>query len=602
MADYSSFRHPITHTEDIRTAAEIESNAPIYNQYYILPEDCENGDHVGKVNFLWSHQKFFNRRWATQIEDKSYSFEIKSGNSDEAFSISAEGELSVEKASLFKETRYLLVRVKLFATYYQDTICKVYKIPVQNCVYFDNDVKDKGQGTRKHPYRRWRDNFYGSNPVIGTGKAGMYYLWKRGQRIEDWTKVQNPLINGKLPPYITLGAWGKGPRPIIDGSNNKTSERFCDVGDARLNGTSVTSATNPEGVAHNICIMDIATDFDGKGRWYPYQVGMYGKGNRFIRLKCSTCLEWEDGFFWVKNHPGAEGSGFIDALFQDIETYDSKYRAIKFESGGIKGRNFRCYTSVMDSETPLSAANAPFVDLKYADLQCKDNRRSLGIQIRAEAHCYEWFYLKGYQDAMNPFRHVAHNGLDASFGIKNSGFKHILIDGCTRFICQSVNNGPTDKKPVGIYFKYIDVMNSSMAKGGLTIAQGARDTLIEMCNLGDSPGIVIFPDTSGTVIRNCTVPGRIDRRAEATIINTVFGRLAGMGGGKIISSASPLKPAYFVNMAEGNYRPAHGSPLVGAASPTINLAYDLEGNEMRSFPTIGCYELAPDPAPEEKDH
>ena len=594
MTDYSSFKHPITHTEDIRTVSEIASKEPVYNQYYILPQDCENRDQIGKVNFLWSHQKFFNRRWGISIDDSSYTFEISAGNSGNAFSISTEGELTIDKASLFIATRYLTVRVKLFENYFEETICKVYRIPVKNCVYFDYEVNGKGEGTRKNPYKRWKDHFYGSAPAIATGKSGNFYLWKRGQRIEDWTKVQNPLIKGERPGYITLGAWGKGSRPIIDGSNNKNSERFCDVGDARLNGTSVTVATNPDGVAHNICIMDIETDFDGEGRWYPYQVGMYGKGNRFIRLKCSTVLEWEDGFFWVKNHPGAEGSGLLEALFQDIETYDSKYRAIKFEGGAIKGRNFRCYTSVIDSETPLSAANAPFVDLKYADLQCGDNKRSLGIQVRAEAHTYEWFYLKGYQDAMNPFRHVAHNGLDESFGIKNSGYQHILIDGCTRFICQSVNNGPTDKKPIGIYFKNIDVMNSSGASGGLTIAQDAADTLIEMCNLGDSPGIVVFPDTSSTVIRNCTVPGKIDRRAATTIINTVYGRLMGAGGGEIITSVSPLKPSYFVDMVGGNYRPAPGSPLIGAATE-LNQAHDLEGNEMRNFPTIGCYELAPDP-------
>lgn len=593
MVDYSSFKHPITHVEDIRTAPEVASKEPIYHQYYILPEDCDDGDNVGKVNFLWSHQKFFNRRWGTSIDDSSYSFEIRSGNSDKAFSISSQGELIIEKSSLFVTTRYLTVRVKLFETYFEDTICKVYRIPAKNCVYFDFKVDGKGEGTRKNPYKRWQDHFYGSAPAIATGKAGYFYLWKRGQRIEDWTKVQNPLIGGKRPAYITLGAWGKGPRPIIDGSNNKSSERFCDVGDARLNGTSVTMKTNPEGVAHNICIMDIETDFDGDGPWYPYQVGMYGKGNRFIRLKCSTVLTWEDGFFWVKNHPGAKDSGFLEALFQDIETYDSKYRAIKFEGGGVKGRNFRCHTSIIDSETPLSAANAPFVDLKYADLQCLDNKRSLGIQIRAEAHTYEWFYLKGYMDAMNPFRHVSHNGLDDSFRIKNSGFKHILIDGCTRFICQSVNNGPTDKTPIGIYFINIDIVNSSRAKGGLTIGQDAVDTIIQMCNLGDSPGIVVFEDTSATVISNCTVPGKIDRRAATTIINTVFGRLAGSGGGDIITSVSPLKPSYFVDMAGGNYRPAHGSPLVGSATP-INNFYDLEGNEIRNFPTIGCYELAPE--------
>ena len=47
-------------------------------------------------------------------------------------------------------------------------------------------------------------------------------------------------------------------------------------------------------------------------------------------------------------------------------------------------------------------------------------------------------------------------------------------------------------------------------------------------------------------------------------------------------------------MAGGDYRPAPGSRLIGAGTK-MEQPVDLDGNEMRNFPSIGCYELAPDP-------
>jgi hypothetical protein len=595
-----NFKHPITHTEDIRTVAEIASGAAEYNQYYILPDNCEDDDNVGKVNFLWSHQKFYNRRFGTSVMDGSYTFTIVGGNGDGAFSIGHNsGELYIDNASLFTSSRLLTVRVRLFESYYQDTICKIDRIAATDCVFFDTGVAGtSGLGTRTDPYSGWSAHFYGGD-LIEWGTAGKYYLWKRGQTFEDWTKIRNPLIGGGRPDYITLGAYGKGDRPKIDGSNNATSERFCDVSDSRLNGTSYTATSNPEMVAYNVRIMDIETTFDGNGNWYPYQVGMYGKGLRFHRLKCSMVTTWEDGFFWVKNNPGSVGAGNIEALFQDIETYDSKYRGIKFESGGIIGRNFRCYTSLSDTETPLSPANAPYVDLKFIDQQVSDNQRGLGMQIRAAQHVIQWAYLKGYRDAMNPFRHEAHNGLDDSYRLKNSGFKHILIDGCTRNIGQFVSNGGV-KVPRDIFFSHIDVINSENVSFGLHIHGDAENTLIEMCNLGNTPGIVVFGDASGTQIRNCTIPGVIDRRSPVTIINSVYGNLVGVGGGFVISSISPLQEAFFKNMQAKDYRPAEGSILIGAGTD-IDLEFDLDGNDVPVAPSIGAYEYMetdPDPDPD----
>lgn len=591
------FQHPITHIEDIRKPSEI-GVAPVYHQYYTLPGNCEIGDNVGKVNFLWSHQKFFNRRWAATLTDSGYTFEIISGNEDSAFDIDgSNGELTVLIPANFTVDRYLTVRVKVFEWYYQDTMCRIEHLDPSDCVFLDYSVVSGGDGSRSNPYKRWQDHYYGGSPAIGTGTPGKYYLYKRGQVIEDWGKIKNPKISGQLPPYITIGAWGQGGIPKIVGNNNATSERFLDIGSSSLDGVVQTEATNPDDVAYNVRVMDIETDYDGlgadeTGQWYPYQISMYGKGHRFHRLKCSTVTIWEQGFFWFRNKPGASGSGNLQCLMQDIETYDSKYRAIKFESGGITGRNFRCYTTLTETETPISAANAPFVNLKYGDCQCTNNTIGLGLQVRAESHTYEWFYLKGYRNALNPFRHTSHDALDDSYRIKNSGYSHILIDGCTDYLSQFLGTGT--KIPNGVYFRYIDVVNSDAAiTNGLTVGREAENTLIEMCNLGDSPGVLIFEGTTGSLIRNATIPGTIDRRASADIINTLYGALTGAGGGSVTTSTAAPATGNFLKESDKNYRLLKGSSLI-ASGTGASLEYDMDGNPVPDVPSQGCYEVVTD--------
>ena len=584
-----TFEHPITHTEDIRTLQDIANSELPHHQYYAVPANCVDGDNVGKVNFLWSHQKFYNRRFGANLTDASYSFEIVYQNVDNAFSISSTGELIIEDASLFTSTRLLTVKISVSADYWEETLCKVERVPVADCVFFDSSVTGaNGSGTRSDPYRGWGNHFYGGD-LITYGTPGKHYFWKRGQTHADWTKTRNPLIDGERPPYITLGAYGAGDRPIINGSTLANHERFCDISDSSLYGTNETGIESPEKVAYNVRIMDIETTCDDTASWYPYQIGMYGKGCRFYRLKCSNLSTWEDGFFWARNSPGLPGTGKIEAIFQDIETYNSKYRAIKLEGGEVVGRNFYCETQLDDTETPLSAANAPNVDLKYGVQIVKDNQRGLGMQIRAENHNYEWFYLKGYRDAMNPYKHSAHNGLDDTFRPKNSHFKNIIIDGCTASICGFVSGGG-NRNPQNIKFINIDVVNSPGAIGGLNVNQGAEGTVIEMCNLGDSAGVKIAADTVGTEIRNCTVPGSIDRVGNATITNSVYGSLTGVGTGTITTSLTPLLSAYFRDMAGKVYKPVEGSALLGAGTD-LSLSLDLDGNLVLDIPAIGCYEL-----------
>jgi hypothetical protein len=229
--------------------------------------------------------------------------------------------------------------------------------------------------------------------------------------------------------------------------------------------------------------------------------------------------------------------------------------------------------------------------LKYADLQCTDNTQGLGIQIRAENHNYEWFYLKGYQDCFNPYKHVSHNGLPDSYRPKNSYYKNILIDGCTGSIGGFVSGGG-NRNAQNIKFINIDVINSPGA-GPLNINQGAEGTIVEMCNLGDSGDITVDADSSGTEIRNCTVPGTITRNGNATIVNTVYNHLTGSGTGSITTSITPLASAYFINFDGHVYKPSEGSALLGSGT-SIGLTMDLEGNPVQTPPSIGCYESSDD--------
>lgn len=562
--------HPITHD----------------SQYYAVPEDCVNGDNVGKVNFHWSHQKFYNRLFGTALTDASYTFQIVNGNADGAFQINGgTGELTVLDASQFTATRNITVRIFVAVGYFQDTICEINRIPAADIIYFDYTVSGTaGSGTRADPYKRWQEHAFGG-ANLGSGTPGKYYLYKRNQTFTDWIKVRNPLIGGNPPPYITVGAWGQGARPIIDGTANELSNRFMDIGSATLNGSTVTEATNPERVAYNIRVMDIETKYENVGDWYPYQIGMYGSGHRFHRIKCSD-VYFQDGFMWFRNTIAAN-AGRIYTEMYDVEMYDSKYRAIKFESGDITGRNFRCHTTYAATETPISAANRMNVDLKYGDCQCTDNTIGLGLQIRARDHHYEWFYLKGYKEALVPFSHTSHDGQGEDFRPRGS-FKNILLDGTTANEGAFYTNGGSQKAD-GILYKNIDSINAAVGCNGLTVSDGATNTEIQYAKPGGDRGVIVYESATGTKLINLTVTGQIDLRAAAQIINTLYGSITGAGVPAFVTSTEAPAPANFVDYP-ADARLVAGSALIQAGTDQ-SILLDIENKTVLIPPSQGAYEF-----------
>ena len=226
--------HPITHT----------------TQKYICPADAENGDNIGKVEHLRSHADFHNRRFGTNVIDSDYTFKIVSGNSDGTFIIEQNtGELKISNINNFTTDRTLTVRVYLYDWYYQDTQCEISRIPVEDCIYFDPDTDAENRnGTRNAPWRKLRTS-------LTESQAGKTYLFRRDRNItNDWTVIINP-INSE---YINIGAWGKGNRPVIDGSDNITgnkNNRFVQIGG---DGFSSSGAT-PELEGNNVRIFDLET-------------------------------------------------------------------------------------------------------------------------------------------------------------------------------------------------------------------------------------------------------------------------------------------------------------------------------------------------------
>lgn len=530
-------------------------------QKYIVPSNAVNGDNVGKVEHLRSHKEFHNRRFGTNVIDSDYTFSIVGGNTDNAFSIDpATGELTVANITNFTATRTLTVRVSLYAWYYQDTDCVINRIPAVDCIYFDPDSEAEiRDGSRSAPWRKIRTSATES-------QAGKTYLFRRGALISnDWMV----LINSLASSYIQIGAWGQGPRPVINGTNNLSggkNNRFIQIGG---DGFSSSGAT-PELHGNNISIFDLETTLDdpATNAWYPFEVKPFGKNIEFHRIKCSNIEAFQDGFIWLTGPYESGADPNRNILLRDIECRQFKYRAIKPESGGVTLENTWFYTSLPQTETPLGFATHPYCEAKYIRSKVVDaNTSKFGLQVRTHNHNYHWASLDGYPNTLTVY--FLSNTYDIN---SNVGFHDILIKnaiGKTGYFGRA--NGTT-KTANGVVFERVDVVASIQ---GIEISENAQNTLVKYCDLTGCAGHSV-KDYNGTLtkIHNISA-GTIDLvPTDAEVINTQYSTILGSPATSTANSTSTLEEDLIYSGVDLGY------------------TKDLRGFDLPSSPSIGAYELS----------
>lgn len=562
-------------------------------QVFILPSNCETGDTVGDVHVLWSHVEFHNDFFGTSFGWSNYIYSIVGGNADGAFSInSATGRLWVANAALFGSTREITIRATLPDGSFGDCNCQIQRVLFSNCVFFDSSVVGNGgSGTRSDPYQKWSVR----QSVLGNGEAGKTYLYKRGQTFQDYIEIYNPLVDGELPEFINIGAWGVGDRPVMNLTNNTTAQRFLNHG---WSGITNSNHTANEGLkAFNVRVLDIITTQDTMTNRYAIQVAQYCAAIHVHRCRFENTT-FADGHVWMRSgmeagyYPGPE---YKSKLF-DVEFFQGTDRSLKIEDGNVMVRNVWARNEGSAStETPISAANHPDVDCMYGWCSLDNNDRALGLQIRSLDHTYRFFYLKGYKNPLVVFRHTSHNAYPEGLYAAQGKFEDILIDGVGEDIGITTGNGGIHI-PKDVVYRRIKVKNAT--SGFLSVDTGSKNFLIESVDTGESNGIWIGPTATETVIRHVSVPTtiRIDASSDDTQLeNSWYSNLTGSGGVAMLANQSSPAASNFVDYPT-DLRLVEDSSLRGAGTAS-EAELDLYGREFLNPPSIGAYEFVEDVPP-----
>lgn len=559
LANIYSRRHPICHHE----------------WSTVVPADCENGDNIGKVSYLYTHAEFFSFYWryATPLEHEDYSYEIVGGNGDGAFAIDAEGELTVANASNFTETRDITVRVKVFDWYFNDCTCTIRRIPVEDCIYFDFSVSaGAGDGTRSNPYKSFADRV----SILGNGEAGKSYFWRRGQTFtQEWSKLWQPDINGE---HINYAGWGQGPCYKIDLSSNLTSQRFVDIG------TSL-SGTWEQNTCHNFRMYDAEFTHDMSSTVFPIQGNPYGKNWEIHRIKAENCT-FSNGFLWFI---GVFSVGYIEKNLKisDIQTSISTSRQVKFECGDVEGWNFKCYNDNSSNGALISATTHPFVSLKYVHYTHEnEDENSLGMNLRARGHSVEYavFDVKGYPMVL--FNLGSSEGQGADYNIDDSCyFKNIIVKRCEANALNICINQTANNEINGARFENI----ISFTGKPFWVHETAKNLKFRNILMQGSGtfGIRVWAsagDNGSPVIENCTILGftnsvQADSGKNATIRNSIITNLSG----DVTDENNTTVTTDFQDPANNNYRISVTSPLNWSV-PNIGNDFDIVGIE---WPTSG---------------
>jgi hypothetical protein len=554
----------------------------------VVPADCEAGDNIGKVSYLYTHADFYKLYWpyAPDLEHEDYLYEIVGGNSDGAFAIDADGELTVNNPANFTADRTITVRVKVFDWYYNDCVCTIRRIPVEDCIYFDG--VSGGNGTRSNPY----STFASVVGTLGNGEAGKSYFWKRGVTYtNEWSKIWQPDINA---PYINFAGWGQGSNQKIDLSQNLTSQRFVDIG------TSL-EGTWEENTCHNFRMYDFEFTHDMSNTVFPVNGNPYGKNWEIHRLKCENTT-YSNGFLWFI---GVFSVGFIDKNLEisDIQTSNSTSRQVKFECGGVKGWNFKCWNEV-DSGALVSATTHPFVELKYIHYTnihaSNPNNTAFGMNLRARGHSVEWAVFKITGWPMVLMNLGSSEGQGPNYNIDETCyFRNIIIDYCdaqslNHAVNQTTGNTINGARFENIYSRTSRPMWSNGTAENLKFTNVfLKSTITYGFRIWGSSGGNATPTITNCTILGFTNPVHCESGMEATLINSVYD---GTISGTVHETSNSTNTSDFQDEANDNYRLEENSSLVDAGTYISGQDTDIvEVDRPEGDVSIGAFQFINEP-------
>ena len=545
------------------------------DQKYLIPDNAVIGDNVGRVNYLWSHPYFHNKKWAVPVSASDYKFSIVSGNADGTFAIDTNtGELTIADDSFLNDNKSIVVRVKLYDWYYHDSTCTVLVIPEADCLFYDSSYGGgDSDGTRAKPYLKL------NNFGVSTGTAGKSYFYRRGKTYTmDRNAFTNPKVLGEYPEYINMGAWGQGARPKSDLTG--ASGHFVSVGTIPWGNAAIVASD----VCNNFRIFDFETTQDTMAEMGSFLIKPAGDNIEFHRIKCRNTA-YEDGFIYLPTSDPIAGNEAVRNIeFRDLDLGQCQKRGFKIESEGVKVRN--CYglndSTLTGTEIPApQAAHRPGVDIKYVVcIVANVSENNLGFAMRAGKHTYEWIYAEGVAMAFPAYVHQANNGIGGDYEITSTSWVKNAIVKDSRQVTYFGRQADTTDIVDGLIFENILIDNCEI---GIQVSDSAKNIVLRNIDASKSGGsniTIMSAAGTGILIENCTAlntgGGVRGLRLDATgisVYNTLYSGLQGT----ITGSNNSTSTAEIDLLGQGVAR---------------GLTYDIEGTPRPTTPSIGAYELA----------
>jgi parallel beta-helix repeat protein len=185
-----------------------------HTQHFIIPENIDINDDCGKFYSIFTHETI------EQIK-----FEIIAGNDDDIFKInSLTGDLQINDNILLnynKKNKYSLIIKTVDGNLTDIDTAIIMLKDKDSCIFIDPGYKGTERGTRSEPYNSWND--------IKSWKAGFAYLQKRGT-VYGENEIRIPSPGGTKQKHIILGAYGRGRRPVLDGTTLENDEAGIYIG------------------------------------------------------------------------------------------------------------------------------------------------------------------------------------------------------------------------------------------------------------------------------------------------------------------------------------------------------------------------------------
>jgi hypothetical protein len=181
---------------------------------FIVPDNAQFDDDCGKFYSLFTHTTI------NQIQ-----FEIIEGNEDGIFKIDRlAGNIKILdniKLDFNLKNKHILIIKTQDGDIIDIDSAIIHVKDADKCIFIDPSYTGTERGTRGNPYNSWKN--------VSSFRPGYTYLQKRNTKYSE-ARILIPSPGGTYNNHITIGAYGKGNRPELDGKDCGDTDRGIIIG------------------------------------------------------------------------------------------------------------------------------------------------------------------------------------------------------------------------------------------------------------------------------------------------------------------------------------------------------------------------------------